>query len=188
MQESPVLSILFQPIRWLFQSRPVSLNPNADTVKFIDEFNQNYSTIHPNFYPHSYQSAVAHAFASSKFLLVYLHSPIHDDSNKFCRQTLSSESFIALSNQYAVSWAGKIWDAEAYGLSLQLKASSFPFVALLICQSNRSVQIAEKIQGFVDEREFVTRLQTAMNNFNNIINMNRLEASRRYVIIIYDYY
>ena len=40
-----------------------------------------------------------------------------------------------------------MWDAEAYSLSLQLKVSSFPFMALMMSESERSVQILDKIQG-----------------------------------------
>jgi hypothetical protein len=44
-------------------------------------------------------------------------------------------------------WGGNIWDPEAYNLSMQFKVSTFPFIALLICQSERSVQIIDRIQG-----------------------------------------
>lgn len=138
---------LFSPVRWLFQTRPVSLNPQRDTLKFIDDFNLQYSTNHPTFHPDSYQSAVALAFSTSKFLLVYLHSPIHEDTNRFCRQVLSSPRLTTLASQYMVTWAGKIWDSEAYGLSTQLKATAYPFIALIVCQSSRMVQVADKIQG-----------------------------------------
>ena len=134
-------------VRWLFQSRPVSLNPQRDTMKFIDDFNLQYRSNHPVFHPDSYQAAVALAFSTSKFLLIYLHSPIHEDTNRFCRQVLCSQRLTALTSQYMVTWAGKIWDSEAYGLSSQLKATAYPFVALLVCQSNRMVQVADKIQG-----------------------------------------
>ena len=45
-------------------------------------------------------------------------------------------------------WAGQIWDSEAYGVGLQLKATTYPFLALLICHSNKTVQIADKLQGW----------------------------------------
>lgn len=49
-----------------------------------------------------------------------------------------------------------MWDAEPYNLSMQLKVSSFPFMALMLCESERSVQIIDRIQGmnelfFVDD-------------------------------------
>lgn len=141
------LSPLLLPLRWLFQSRPLSLNPQRDTLKFIDDFDLEYRSRHPTFHENSYQSAVAQAFTSSKFLIVYLHSPMHEDTHNFCTQILCSPRLIQLANEYAVTWVGKIWDPEAYGLSGQLKVTSYPFVALLVCQSARMVQVAKKFEG-----------------------------------------
>jgi hypothetical protein len=53
----------------------------------------------------------------------------------------------AFADQNFIVWSGKIWDSEAYGLSMQLRTSSFPFLALLVCESERTVQIADRIQG-----------------------------------------
>jgi len=139
--------LLLIPLRWLFQSRPISLYPEQDSVRFIEEYNTKYSIDHPIFHRHSYQNAVATAFQSSKFLLVYLHSPIHDDTQRFCQSVLSAPHLIAHTNEHMLTWAGKIWDPEAYGLSSQLKVATFPFMAVLICQSNRTVQVVERIQG-----------------------------------------
>lgn len=46
-----------------------------------------------------------------------------------------------------VVWGGSVWNPEPYNLSLQLKVSTFPFLALLSCESERSVQILDRIQG-----------------------------------------
>lgn len=139
--------LLLIPLRWLFQSRPISLYPEQDSLRFIEEYNDKYSTEHPIFHRHSYQNAVATAFQRTKFLLVYLHSPIHDDTQRFCQSVLSAPSLVTYTNENMLTWAGKIWDPEAYGLSSQLKVSTFPFMAVLICQSNRTVQVVERIQG-----------------------------------------
>ena len=138
---------LLVPLRWLFQSRPISLYPEQDSLRFIEEYNNKYSMEHPIFHRHSYQDAVATAFQRSKFLFVYLHSPIHDDTQRFCQSVLSAPGLVTYTNENMLTWAGKIWDPEAYGLSSQLKVSTFPFMAVLICQSNRTVQVVERIQG-----------------------------------------
>ncbi len=147
--QNSILELAFLPLRWLFQTRPTSMNPTADTARFIDDYDRHFGSNHPVFQNSSYQAAVANAFQQSKFLLVYLHSPMHEDTSKFCRQVLGAPAVVALANENVVTWAGKIWDPEAYGLSAQLKASAFPFVALLVCQSNRVVQIAKRIQGIM---------------------------------------
>ena len=138
---------ILAPLRWLFQTRPTSLNRDADTRKFITEFNGEYGSQHPVFADGSYQSAVAQAFRQSKFLLIYLHSPMHEDTPKFCHQVMCTQTFTDYSNENFICWAGRIWDAEGYDLSSQLRVTSYPFLALLVCQSDKLVQVADRVQG-----------------------------------------
>jgi FAS-associated factor 2 len=180
LRESSQSSNLFlAPLRWLFQTHPVSLNRELDTRKFLGEFDLKYSAQHPNFVEGSYKEAVALAFQQSKFLLVYLHSPMHEDTSKFCNQVLCSETFSQFANQNIVCWAGRVWDPEAYDLSSQLRASSYPFLALLICQSDRVVQIADRVQGFVEERVLQERLRNGMAIHSEVLTRTRTEANRR---------
>lgn len=182
IQPTGLFGLLLVPLRWLFQARPISLNPNQDAQRFVDDYDLKVSSSHPVFHTGSYQSAVATAFERSKFLLVYLHSPLHEDTPRFCREVLASQNVVNYANQNLVTWAGKVWDPEAYGLSTQLKVTTFPFVALLVCQSNRSVQIADRIQGFVEENVFMERIQNSVNSFNSVITQNQLEQQRRYTL------
>ena len=173
--DSSFFSLLFGPLRWLFQARPISLNPVGDTRKYIQDFDTKYGSNHPNFVTTTYQHAVSQAYRSSKFLLVYLHSPLHEDSFRFCTSTLCSSNFKRFADENVLVWSGQVWDAEAYGLSMQLRTKTFPFVALLLCQSERDVQIADKIHGYVDDRQLIERMQNAMPLIENI----RTEANRR---------
>jgi hypothetical protein len=179
--EGGLFGLLMVPLRWLFQARPLSLNPDLDTQKFIDEYNLKFGAAHPDFHAGSYQSAVATAFERSKFLLVYLHSPLHEDTPRFCRGVLGSENVATYANQNLITWTGRVWDPEAYGLSTQLRATTFPFLALLVCQSNRTVQIAERIQGFVEENVLMERIQTAVNAHVTVLTANQREQQRRWV-------
>ena len=179
-QSNSLLGSFSQPLRWLFQARPISLDPNRDAQKFVDEFEVNYGHQHPQFFIGSYQNAVAAAFQQSKFLVVYLHSPIHDDTNRFCQQVLCTTQFINAMNENAVIWGGKVWDPEAYSLSGQLGASAFPFLAILMCQSNRAVQIVDRIQGYTDsEVPPLDRINTAIQLYGMTLNRNRIEVERR---------
>lgn len=76
------ISTYFQ---WLFQSIPTALDPDEDSARFESDFERDYGTDRPDFFRGSYTKAVANAFQNSKFLLVYLHSPLHGDSPEFCR-------------------------------------------------------------------------------------------------------
>lgn len=85
-QNIGILGLLSRPLSWLINTRGTVLNPDADTRKFNDEFDRKFLSTHPKFFNRSYTQAVEHAFRNQKFLLVYLHSPLHEDTNKFCQQ------------------------------------------------------------------------------------------------------
>lgn len=165
-QRNNILDVVLNPLRWLFQTHPVSLNPDQDTRNFISDFESKFGSGHPNFFDRSQLAAVNEASQGLKYLLVYIHSPLHENSDRFCRQVLCSQSLSRFINQNMVFWAGSVWDAEGYGLSTQLKASTYPFLSLLLCRSNREVQVADRIQGHIEERELIDRLQNVMGTLN----------------------
>mmetsp|Transcript_20432 Transcript_20432/g.34417 ORF Transcript_20432/g.34417 Transcript_20432/m.34417 type:complete len:455 (+) Transcript_20432:83-1447(+) len=182
-----IFDVITSPLRWLFQTTPVSLSPDQDTSKFVDKFQMEYRSGRGDddslqLVRTSYSQAVRQAHGESKFLLVYLHSPLHDDTNRFCSQVLNSDRVKRLINGSSgvineqddpaadssnenpptseiVAWAGQVWDPEAYNLSIDLHATSFPFLALLVCQSERSVRVLDRIQGYIDSDSLVERLQ-----------------------------
>ena len=71
--------------QWLFQSVPTALNPGEDCKLFFRDYENTYGAYHLSFFDGAYTQAVQHAYQSSKFLLVYLHSPLHGDTEAFCR-------------------------------------------------------------------------------------------------------
>lgn len=203
-----VLSFITSPLRWLFQSTPLSLSPDQDSSQFVDKFHMEYGggDAGLNMERTSYAHAVQKAHRESKFLLVYLHSPLHDDTNRFCSQVLCSDSILRLVNgrssrtdsdgecdtdterdrdsgstnsSEVVAWGGQVWDPEAYNLSMDLHAASFPFVALLVCQSDRSVRILDRIQGYIDTQQLTERLQHTMAATRTEINRIRNEQIAR---------
>jgi FAS-associated factor 2 len=96
-QNTGIWGLLSRPLNWIINTRGTVLNPDADTRKFNDEFDRKFMTTHPKFFNRSYTQAVEHAFRNQKFLLVYLHSPLHEDTNKFCQQGKSTLSHIIIS-------------------------------------------------------------------------------------------
>lgn len=178
---STLLDYLLLPVRWLLRpGNADQTNPTLDTTNFISEFDEMYGSAHPPFHPASYMSAVSQAFRGSRFVMVYIHSPIHEDSNKFCSEVLCSQTMVDFVSQNNITtWVGKVWDLEAYGLCNQLHTSAYPFVALLVCQSERVVQVAERIQGFVDDRTAIERLRGAVTNFSVAVERSRTESNRR---------
>lgn len=63
------------------------------------------------------------------------------------RQTLCAPTVCQYLDQNILLWGGSTDHAEAYNLSTVLRATQFPFLAILVCQSDRSVQLVDRIQG-----------------------------------------
>ena len=77
--------ILGRALRLLFgPSRPLSFGATAAQA-FVDSFEREYGAVRPSFVMGSYEQAVQLATAQSKFLLVYVHSQLHQDTPRFCR-------------------------------------------------------------------------------------------------------
>jgi hypothetical protein len=181
---SGLLDLILYPLRWLVKSHPLSINPNRDAQNFINDFNSNYGSNHVPFQSTSYQATVAAAFQQTKFVLVYLHSSMHQDTDDFCRQVLNNQAFIDFANESMLVWGGNVWDPEAYGLSSQLGVSAFPFLGLLVPQSARAVQVADRVQGTADVNAIITQLRGVASVFSAVIERNRAEAFQRYFVFL----
>ena len=173
------LDTMLGPLKWLFHVCPPRINPLQDARNFIQEFDSTYSPSHPHFCDTSYQAAVQRAHQEGKYLVVYLHSPLHEDTPKFCRQVLCTRNVTMVLNEHAVVWVGKVFDPEAYDLSTQLRVSSFPFVAVLLCPSAREVNVVDRVQGYMDEREFTERIESTVSANSNALGAMRQAVARR---------
>lgn len=180
--ESWIETFLWNPIKWVFNVRPMMINPEADTRKFINDFNQKFGFQHPVFQTTSYQNAVQIAFRQHKQLFVYIHSPLHEDTNIFCENTLCNQNISRYIDDNALFWAGCVWDTEAYSLSVQLKASTFPFIAVLVCQSPTVVQVMDRIEGYLEEAPLLEKLTQAINVSSLSVNRIRADVQRRYLL------
>lgn len=165
-------------------SSPIS-NPEIETSNFINYFDAHYSSDHPTFLTGSYRTAVEEAHRQSKLLIVYIHSPLHVDSNNFCNNILCSASFKEYVDRNFLFWVGSITDMEAYSLSIQLKLTSFPFLTIFMCQSRNAVQIADRFNGNItgcestDEGLLIDRLNMALEAYTAIVSRTVSETESR---------
>lgn len=126
-----------------FSSRPTRRQlPPADTARrFIREFEETYSPNPPlPFVESGFNLALDNCKKDSKFLLVVLLSPSHDETHTWVRDTLMSSQlheFLQTHQHELVLWGGSVQDAEGYQVSTSLNCTKFPFAAL-ICQTAES--------------------------------------------------
>ncbi len=174
-----LMNFVLNPFKWLFQERIMTINPDQETMLFVNDFNRQYSAQHPRFHGRSYTDAVRQAFRNSKFLVVYLHSPMHEDTSKFCQQVLCNPEIAEHCDRTALTWAGQVWDSEAYFLSQQLRVSTYPFMAILMPKSETVVEIADRVQGKIGASSLLARLRNVMRTFEGHLNQVRQAEQRR---------
>lgn len=156
--------------------------------RFLREFEEEYGTVHPQFFNGSYGQACQHAKAEFKFLVVYLHSAMHHETPSFCKDTLCTELIADFLNEHFVFWAGHINRTEGYKASIQLGASTFPFMAVLCNNSVGGITMIDRIEGvlefylcsqllsgFISSEDFISRLTAVLEIHGHILTTARIE-------------
>ncbi|CAG8576077.1 8321_t:CDS:2 [Acaulospora morrowiae] len=123
--------------------RPAIVDPQANrardsrlTEKFIQNFEEKYGNVRPDFFRESYSQALERAKNDYRFLMVILEADEHDDTAKFNKETLTSNDLISyLRDNEILVWAGNVRDPEAFQASVTLQATTFPFVAIIVLQA-----------------------------------------------------
>lgn len=174
------LQLLPSYLSWLFSLVPVTIDPENDARKFLSDYELKYSSSRPNFFEGSYQGAVAEAYKESKLLLAYLHSSLHEDTNFFCRETLSAPDLVKECTDGFVCWAGDIFGTEGYTLQHQLSVTKFPCIALFMCKSPKSVVLIEKVEGASDSSTLLNTIASKRAMHSMELEMRRQEELQRY--------
>jgi len=113
----------------------------------------------PRFFEGTYSQAAHKAREENKFLLVYLHSSMHSDSPRFCREVLCTENVASFLEENFILWGGDITTTEAYRLSNQFGVTSYPFFAVVANVSN-----TETMWGYLQSLNYNKRLSKSGTN------------------------
>ncbi|KAF1774982.1 Ubiquitin-related domain [Phytophthora cactorum] len=136
-------------------------DPQAAARNFAHSLRRRYGeNVTPRFEHTSFRDAVSTARTASKFLLVFLHSNIHDDADTFCRKAMCTERMSAYLNNSdcIVSWAG-CFIARMCHISL-------PGSTLLRLPR---VNVVEKITANLPADEIIEKLNAAVDRNNQIL-------------------
>jgi FAS-associated factor 2 len=144
----------------------------------VDEFEKQYGSIHPKFLISSYRSAVAKSDQDSKFLLIYLHSPDHENTESFCQHTLTSDELTHFVDHNMNMWAGSVTNPDAHVVGSQLGVATFPFLALLVC-ANNSVRVVFKMHGQINTEHLIEQLIGGMERSQQVLEAVRAERELR---------
>lgn len=118
----------------------------AEALEFVSSFERDYVRgSRPNFVAESFMDALQRSRHEYKLLFVYLHSPEHPDTQGFCERTLCSEMLAAFLNENFVCWGGSVKASEGFKMSNSLKASRFPFCAVVMAATNQRIALLQQV-------------------------------------------
>ncbi|KAI7876546.1 hypothetical protein K492DRAFT_135209, partial [Lichtheimia hyalospora FSU 10163] len=120
-------------------------------------------------------------------LLVVLQSDEHDDTDAFCRQTLTSTELIDyLQQKNVLVWGGNVRESEAFQVSSTLQATMYPFMAIIALQSSNNsssrsmkMSVVDRIEGLTDVSTVIRRFDTMIQRHGGAINRLRMERDQR---------
>ena len=147
-----VVFVALTPFRYVVQSLTSSPSSRlADARNFAERFESKYGVHRPAWLQQPYKDSVALAHAADKYLLLYIHSPLHQDTDRFCRRTLCSEAFVSFASDNLLCWAGSIDTKEGYAVSGMLRATTYPFIAIvkadLVSNGRYQITILDRQEG-----------------------------------------
>lgn len=118
----------------------------SEAMQFVAGFERDYGgRTRPNFVSEGFMDALQRSRNEFKLLFVYLHSPDHPDTPLFCERTLCSEVLAAFVNENFVAWGGSIRASEGFKMSNSLKASRYPFCAVVMAATNQRIALLQQV-------------------------------------------
>ncbi|KAK7356813.1 hypothetical protein VNO80_16091 [Phaseolus coccineus] len=151
----------------------------SEAMDFVAAFERDYGSSGPNFVGEGFMDALQRSRNSFKLLFVYLHSPDHPDTPSFCHRTLCSETIAAFVNENFVCWGGSIRASEGFKMSNSLKASRFPFCALVMAATNQRIALLQQVEGPKSSEELLVTLQRVLEESSPDLVSARLDAEER---------
>ncbi|BBH03509.1 UBX domain-containing protein [Prunus dulcis] len=161
-------------------ARLVSVSAVAnEAMQFVASFERDYGTRRPNFVSEGFMDALQRSRNSFKLMFVYLHSPDHPDTPLFCERTLCSETLVAFINENFVSWGGSIRASEGFKMSNSLKASRYPFCAVVMASTNQRIVLLQQVEGPKSPEEMLAILNRVVEESAPVLVAARLDAEER---------
>jgi FAS-associated factor 2 len=153
--------------------------------EFKQTFESKHGKRHVEFFQGGYSQALEKARKELKFLLVILQSDDHDDTDLFCKETLTSRHMIDyLKEKSILVWGGNVKEAESHKVSYTLQATAYPFMALIGLQkplgsSSPKMTVIERIEGPCDTEELIHQLDAAIDRHGAVLNRLKNERDQR---------
>jgi FAS-associated factor 2 len=192
---------------------PPQVDPTAAAVCFKTEFNRNYvpdgaaegdaaegdhssSNNSINWLQCGWRQALSRAHSEGRFLFVYLHSPQHQATESYCKDTLLDSIVLEKLNNNSnpssssgtgggsgagcgfLCWGGDIRRSDAFALSASLRVGGYPYAAVLAYSGPRTRMIS-CAEGPLTSVELAALLQRALDDYSGLLWQERIEREQR---------
>ncbi|KAJ3436708.1 fas-associated protein [Anaeramoeba flamelloides] len=151
---------------------------NKETT-FLQEYEESYGQTHLNFYKGTYNQALQAAKEETKFLILYLHSPEHYSTDKFCEKVLSNENILAIANNSYICWGESIKHPAGLLLAGKFNVTTFPFLAIVSKNSQARYQMAKVFEGYTKVSQLLTVLVNTLEENERIMSTQRVKEEER---------
>ncbi|VDM37743.1 unnamed protein product [Toxocara canis] len=167
---------------YLMRAPPLAVaDPRGDVHRFVQDFNSTYGSepnkIHWRDAP--YNDALNECKNALRFMLVYLHNPSHEATDRFVRQTLLSVQMKQLLERNDIlMWGASVRSQEGYKVSMALRENTYPFLGL-ICVREHHMAMVLRLEGEYELEPMLYSLQTAIDENRLYLDAIREEREQR---------
>ncbi|KAL4854252.1 putative oxidoreductase YhdF [Chlorella vulgaris] len=154
------------------------LPPAAAAAEFAQQFTERYGGEGPQWQECGWGEAASRAHGLGKFLFAYLHSPGHQDTDAYCRDTLTSPALVPFLDEHFLCWGGDLRRSDAFRLASNLRAARYPYVALLAFSGTRT-RLITAVEGKLPPTRLQEVLQAALNDHGSLLWQEHAERQQR---------
>jgi len=153
-------------------------DPTGDVETFIEQYERSYGVNHPPFHRDSYAQALEVAKRELRFLLVYLHSEDHQDTDRFCTEVMANQEVVTYLSESMLVWACSVRRPEGYRVSQALRESTYPCLAMIVLRQHRMVVVGRQ-EGFIQAAPLLAWLRRTVTDYEAFIVAARVERDER---------
>ena len=159
------------------QTRAVREQTSEDAARafsawFSESFHADDVSEGVRFVQLSHRDALSMAKTETKLLFLYLHAPMHDESEVFCSQVLAAPEVAAFINDNFIAWGGSLRDGDAHALAAEVNPTAYPYVALLdsVSRGGGGASLVMSCEGFIDTDGLIGVFEEALAGQMSVLN------------------
>ncbi|KAJ6250091.1 fas-associated protein [Anaeramoeba flamelloides] len=152
---------------------------NNDESSFLQEYEDSYGRTHPKFQSGTFKQAFNSAKEQSKFLIIYLHSPEHISTSRFCEQVLCNENIITFLDNNYICFGASVRHSSGFLLTSKFHVTTYPFLAIVTTNSSTQLQILKVFEGKLKPYQLLTGLINTLEQHSAIITAQRTEEEEK---------